>query len=79
MGVFGQLVKLRDGNPMPGRASRPVPTGIRAETSRASASETTLQRVQTISLRASSRRTNFWILPVDVLGIVVNTKRPGTL
>lgn len=28
---------------------------------------------------ACSRRTNFWIFPVEVLGMAVNTKRPGTL
>jgi hypothetical protein len=28
---------------------------------------------------ACSRKANFWILPVDVRGIPVNTNRPGTL
>ncbi|SDE02480.1 hypothetical protein SAMN04488239_1136 [Ruegeria marina] len=29
--------------------------------------------------RACSRRVNFWIFPVEVLGIAVNTNLPGTL
>lgn len=39
----------------------------------------THSQIPLLKVRACSRKTNFWILPVEVLGIAVSTNVPGTL
>ena len=61
------------------RCAAALPRDALPESDRATTATRTLARAYVASSATLSRSANFWILPVDVLGIASNTKRPGTL